>query len=318
MIWKLRLRNGCGPVRIRLHASTRRQVADVTAVTESGRVSNSRSAHVGRQAIYDRAGDVVAYELLFRHAADAMDAVSRGSAATASVMVDAFADFGIETLVGSRACFVNITREFAVGDLPVPFNPGQVGLELLDEVTVDDEVVKGVATLVEQGYTVSVDQFLVGQGRERLLPYASYAKIDMSCRDVDLVRDTVAICREYPHLELIAHRMETERCVGLALGMGFDLMQGNVLGRAHVVSIEVSDLDRALRRDVLRRLAAVTTSEEVLGIVEEGSTLAARLRRAVACTCESTRWPATLSEVLGCCGVEPVVRWAALMLAAED
>ena len=289
----------------------------MVAVTESGRVPNSRSAHVGRQAIYDRAGDVVAYELLFRHAADAMDAASRGSAATASVLVDAFADFGIESLVGERACFVNITREFVVGDLPVPFNPGQVGLELLGSVTADSDVVKGVATLVEQGYTVSVDQFLAGQGRERLLPYASYAKIDMSCADVDLVRHTVELCREYAHLELIAHRMETERDVGVALGAGFDLLQGNILGRAHVVSIEVADPDRGNRREVLGRLAAATSDDEVLRIVGEGSTLAARLRRAVACTCENTRWPATLTEVLACCGTEPIVQWAALMLAAE-
>jgi len=289
----------------------------VPRVTENGRAPNSRSAHVGRQAIYDRVGDVVAYELLFRHAADAMDASSRGSAATASVMVDAFADFGIETLVGERACFVNITREFIVGDLPVPFNPGQVGLEVLGNVAVDDDVVKGVAKLVEQGYTISVDQYLDGQGRDRLLPYASYAKIDMSCLDVDLVQRSVALCREYAHLELIAHRMETERCVGVALDNGFDLLQGNILGRAHVVSIEVVDPERGSRREILRRLAMARSGDEVLAIAAEGSTLAARLRRAVACTCENTRWPATLSEVLACCGVEPIVQWAALMFAAE-
>jgi EAL and modified HD-GYP domain-containing signal transduction protein len=281
-------------------------------------VPNSRSAHVGRQAIYDRVGDVVAYELLYRHAADATDASSRGSAATASVMVDAFADFGIETLVGQRACFVNITRGFIVGDLPLPFNPGQVGLEVVGDVEADDDVVKGVATLVEQGYTVCVDQFLAGQGRDRLLPYASYAKIDVSRSDADLVRTTVELCRQYPQLELIAHRMETERCVGLALGMGFDLLQGNILGRAHVVSIEVTDVGFSDRREVLQRLVAARTVDEVLRIAQEGTTLASRLRRAVSCSCENTRWPATLAEVLACCGVEPVAHWASLMLAADN
>ena len=80
--------------------------------------------HVGRQGIYDQTGDVVAYELSFRDAADAPRATSRGPYATSRVIISAFTDFGLEQLVGSKACFINVTREFLVGELPVPFDSG--------------------------------------------------------------------------------------------------------------------------------------------------------------------------------------------------
>jgi len=60
--------------------------------------------------------------------------------------VAAFTEFGIRDLVGDKICFVNLTREFLVGDLPLPFEPHQAGLEILEEVEVDDEVLAGVGS----------------------------------------------------------------------------------------------------------------------------------------------------------------------------
>src|ERR1700759_301776 len=112
--------------------------------------------HVGRQGIYDQTGDVVAYELLFRDAADAPRASSRGPYATSQVIVSAFTDFGLEKLGGSKACFINVPRESLVGELPVPFDSGQAALEVVHTVDVDDEVVKGTTRLVEDGFTVAL------------------------------------------------------------------------------------------------------------------------------------------------------------------
>ena len=43
-------------------------------------------------------------------------------------------------LVGDRLCFLNLTRHFLVGELPLPFGPDQVVLEVLETVAVDDSV----------------------------------------------------------------------------------------------------------------------------------------------------------------------------------
>lgn len=81
---------------------------------------------MGRQPLYDRLGDVVGYELLFRSGPEAVTATSRNAFAASEVIVSAFTEFGLSQLVGDRPCFVNLAREFLVGDLPVPFDPGEL------------------------------------------------------------------------------------------------------------------------------------------------------------------------------------------------
>ncbi|MBN1173653.1 MAG: EAL domain-containing protein, partial [Micromonosporaceae bacterium] len=141
---------------------------------------STQLVHIGRRPIYDLEYEVVAYELLFR-GADGSDESSRpGIYATTQIIVSAFTEFGLEQIVGNRLCFINLTRDFLVGDLPVPFEPGQAVLEVLEGVEVDDEVLAGVSRLVDLGYQVAVDDAVGGDGYSELRGLANYIKIDMS------------------------------------------------------------------------------------------------------------------------------------------
>jgi c-di-GMP-related signal transduction protein len=57
----------------------------------------------------------------------------------------------------------------ATGELILPSGPENVVLEVLETITVDDEVVAGVAALVAAGYRIAIDDFVPGSGHERLL-----------------------------------------------------------------------------------------------------------------------------------------------------
>src|SRR5690349_7834908 len=143
-------------------------------------------------------------------------------------MVAAFTDFGLHELVGGRACFINITREFLVGELPIPFDSNQTVLEIVETVDVDDRVVAGVEELVGRGFTIALDDYTPG-AHDRLLPLATYVKIDV----LDTGLDVAAIARrcreEYPSVQLIAERLETEEQLHRAFDLGFTLFQGHVL-----------------------------------------------------------------------------------------
>jgi c-di-GMP-related signal transduction protein len=103
-------------------------------ITASGPPAVSGAVHVGRQAMYDRDGTLVAYELLFRRDADALEATESGVYATSKVIVTAMTEIGIDALVGDARCFVNLTREFLVGELPLPFDHRRVVLEVLETI----------------------------------------------------------------------------------------------------------------------------------------------------------------------------------------
>ena len=274
---------------------------------------------MGRQAIYDREGDVVAYELLFRDAAEAVSAADRGSYATSQVIVAAFADFHVDELVDNRACFVNVTREFLVGELPVPFDAARVGVELLADVAVDNDVVAGVQALAEQGYTIAVDQSGTERGQESLLPYASYAKIDMLVDDRAQTQRAIERCRRYPHVQLIAERLETATDVEVAMSMGFQLFQGHGLGRPHV---ERTTTVNPVRMHRIRLLVELNSGEVSLdraaAIIQHDPGLAMRVLRLVNSAASGIRRSiASIAEAVTMVGTRKLQQWLTLMLIAD-
>ena len=285
--------------------------------TEPG--TATRAIHVGRQPVYDRLGDVVGYELLFRGSAEASSASRRNAFATSQVIVTAFTEFGLDQLVGDRPCFVNLTREFFVGDLPVPFDYGQTVLEVLENIIVDDEVQSGIRELVDRGYTIALDDFVWNENTARLLPIATYVKLDMLDNDVDMLKETVRKCREFPNVSLIAERLETEDRLALAFELGFEYFQGHILGRPHVIS------GRCLSPSGLRRLellTALTSTEidlrKVVALITTDPALSFRVLRATNSAASGlTNKVASIRDAVVLLGLQRVREWVALMVVSD-
>ena len=274
--------------------------------------------HVGRQPIYDRAGDVVAYELLFRDAADATAASRRSVEATSRVIVAAFTDFGLDQLVGTRACFINVTREFLVGELPVPFDSNQAVLEIVETVDVDDAVIEGVTELISRGFTIALDDFTLG-AHERLLDLATYVKIDVLDTDPAVIARAVERCRRHPHVQLVAERLETEEDLHRAFTFGFDLFQGHVLGRPHVVSTAGLSPSRVSRLRLLSTLSAAEIDfDEAVALITRDPALSYRLLQATnsAASGVATR-VSSVREATVLLGLDKVRNWVTLMLLSD-
>src|SRR4051812_38358539 len=106
--------------------------------------------------------------------------MGEADAATTRVIVNTFTEFGLERLVGRRRAFVNVTRAFVVGTLPIPFAPDSAVLELQPGIVADDEVLHGLKRLVEQGYALALDDWAGEPERLALVPFCRFVKIDIS------------------------------------------------------------------------------------------------------------------------------------------
>jgi EAL and modified HD-GYP domain-containing signal transduction protein len=280
--------------------------------------SQGHLIHVGRQPIYDRAGDVFAYELLFRDAAGATMAAKRSAQATSQVMVAAFTEFGLDQLVGSKACFINVTKEFLVGELPVPFGSDQAVLEVVETVEVDDAVIAGVRGLIERGFTIALDDFTPG-GHEQLLHLATYVKIDLMDADPDQVARSLALCRAHPHVQLIAERLESETDLQRAFALGFDFFQGHVLGRPHVVSAVGLSPARLNRLQLLTALTAEDIDfDGVVSLIIRDPAVSYRMLQATnsAASGLNTR-VSSVKEAAVLLGLNTVRQWVTLMLVSD-
>ena len=188
-------------------------------------------ALVARQPIYDAGLAVVAYELLYRRAASAANAdVIDGRAATLQVITNAVLEVGLDRLAGGLPIHVNYPRELLVDGPPLPLRPERVVIEVLENVSGDDEVFRGIAALQERGHRIALDDYSLKHGDRRLLDVADIVKIDIS-EHTDEELQTLLGLLKGRRLQRVAEHVETleqfERCCSL----GFEFFQGYFLQR---------------------------------------------------------------------------------------
>ncbi len=237
--------------------------------------------HVGRQALVDRTGETIGYELLFRAAAASTTADIRDAdQATASVMIRTFLDLGLEELVGNRLAFVNLPRAFLVGDMPLPFRPDQVVLEILEDVPADPEVVRGVRALVDAGYRIAMDDVIADEARWELLELAHYIKIDVLSVAPAELPALVERCRA-PGRILLAEKVETPEQFDMCVELGMDLFQGYLFARAETMSGRSLDANELTCLNLITLLSSPDTPlTEIIAVVERDPGLCYRVLRA--------------------------------------
>jgi c-di-GMP-related signal transduction protein len=272
--------------------------------------------HVGRQPIFDRAGALVAFELLFRGSFDAVEADRQDTFATSQVMVNTFAEFGMDEVAGDRLCFLNLTTEFLTGELVLPFGPERVVLEVLETVVIDDEVIAGITALVEAGYRIALDDFVWGSGHERLLDLASYVKLDLLDGDLSDLDGIVAEIRRRPGIQIVAERLETPAQLALADRMGFELRQGYLLSRPQVLTLSTLSPSRMRRLELLGALAEVDADlEQVLSIIATDPALSLRvLRVSNSAASGSPSRVSSVRQAVVLIGLANIRQWAMLMV----
>jgi c-di-GMP phosphodiesterase len=228
---------------------------------------------VGRQPIFDRDLNVVGYELLYRGSAtDTKAEFSDPDLASIQVMLNSFLDIGLDQVVGDYPAYVNLTRNFLVGNIPIPLPAERVVLEVLESVVADDEVLRSLRQLSAQGYRIALDDFVYEQCREELVEVADIVKIDIQAMSRADVERHVRLL-EGRHLKLMAEKVETHAEYDFCKKLGFDFFQGYFLCYPNVIegpglttdrvsSIEImvklqephvglDELDKLLRRDVV-------------------------------------------------------------------
>lgn len=199
------------------------------------------TAVVGRQPIIDRERRLVGYELLFRPlptSLTAQDPDAReqltGDEMTTRVIFNALG-LGVTRLTGGALVFCNADRGVLTGATPVSLPPKQTVIEVLETVTMDDEVLAGCRALRAAGYRLAADDFTWTGHAEALLDVVDIVKIDLRITPHDQLAALVERCRLHD-VRLVAEKIESADELALCMDLGFDMFQGYHLGRPTTVS----------------------------------------------------------------------------------
>ncbi|KSV58421.1 EAL and HDOD domain-containing protein [Acetivibrio ethanolgignens] len=181
---------------------------------------------IARQAIFDKKGNVVAYELLYRSSekstrADLVD----GDRATLQVLSDAITVFGLPYLTNSKMAFVNFTENLLLRDTALLASPDEVAVEILEDVKITKRILEKLQNLKDRGYTLVLDDYIGKEDINKLLPLLDIVKIDFMNTSQE-VQERIADALKNSKVTLLAEKVETLKEYERAKELGYQLFQG--------------------------------------------------------------------------------------------
>ena len=192
--------------------------------------------YVARQPVLDGQQRTVAYELLFRSSAVNAFTERDSDRATAQLVHDALLEFGLNSLVGPRKAFINVTRQALVSELYSVLPADQVVLELLENVSPTWDVVEACRKAKKNGYALALDDFTAyTREMDPLLELADIVKVDLRATTPEQHEQLVRQLSPF-RVQLLAEKVETAEMFRRTTDLGFELFQGYFFERPEVVT----------------------------------------------------------------------------------
>lgn len=243
--------------------------------------SSRKNIFIARQPIFDADLNVQAYELLFRDEDTSVANIGDGNMASSQVMINAFLEIGIDTISDNRISFINLTRDFIVGQLPLPVAPNAVVIEILEDITVDDELLTALKSFSAQGFSLALDDYVFTEDKKPLFEIVDIVKIDiMDCDRETFVSDVRAL--QKCNVKLLAEKVETREDFELCRSLDFDFYQGYFISRPEVIRGQALKPSRVALLEILTMLEDPNCDVTVLeNLISQDVTISYKILRII-------------------------------------
>jgi EAL and modified HD-GYP domain-containing signal transduction protein len=191
---------------------------------------------LGRQPILDSDQRLFAYELLFRDGSRNAADVTNGVAATATVIVNAFAELGVEAALGNCRGFINVDETFLFSDTLELLPRHAVVLEILETVAPTPAVIERCLALKAAGFTLALDDVIQLEPQfAELLALVDIIKVDI--QPLSRVQLIQLVMKLKPMgKQLLAEKVDSREQMEQCQKLGFTLFQGYYFARPTIIS----------------------------------------------------------------------------------
>jgi len=189
---------------------------------------------VARQPIFNRKQKIYGYELLFRDGKSNAFPRIDGDTATCKLLSNSFMSMGIEQIAGGKKSFINFTGDLLVKEVPKMFPPEKIMVEVLEDVTPEEPVVKACEDMVGSGYEIALDDFFYRADLAPLIALAKVIKIDLRLTPLEGIGDLVSKLSG-KGIKLLAEKVESHEEFQRAVEMGFEYFQGYFFSKPQVL-----------------------------------------------------------------------------------
>jgi c-di-GMP phosphodiesterase len=281
-------------------------------------VTQELHAYVRRQAIFDRRLNVVGYELLYRDSAEHRARFDDVNQASATTMLDAFLECGLDALVGDLPAYVPVPADFLLGNYPIPLPPERTVLEVLEDVPATPALIEALKGWQARGFKIALDDFVLTEATRPLVAVANIIKIStLGVSREDLAAQYNALKRAGP--TLLAEEVSSHAEHVFLRDLGFSYFQGYFLEVPSVVRASRMQHDRV---KLLRLLAALYQSKldlrAIEGVVASEVGLGIRLLKLASSMALARGTPVgSIQQAIARLGVQQVAALVVLILASS-
>ena len=279
-------------------------------------------AYLARQPILDREGKIYAYELLFRDSPESDIAIIASDVlATAQVLENVLNNIGIERLIGKNKAFVNCSRNMLLDNLFGLLNPKYFVLEVLEDVEVDEAIVKAVQRYRALGFELALDDFIFNDEFLKrcapLYPFISYVKMDLVENSDEDMANAAAFFKA-KNIKILAEKVETKACFKKCLANGYDYFQGFFFAKPELVTGKKIDATSAAILRILLLLRTHPSLDELCDCLSKYGDVAANLLRFVNSDAQfRSQSIANVRDAIVWIGMRNIQEWLMLMLYAR-
>ena len=275
--------------------------------------------YAARQPILDRDKKLIGYELLFRDGVDNVFPDIDGDEATSRLIEGSQFNFGLEDLTDNKPAYINFTLETLQKGYPLLLGKEQVVVEILETIQPGKRLLALVKDLNEKGYILALDDYIHQPVWRHFYPYIDIIKIDFLTCDVDSIKAIIEAIKPYPHIKLLAEKVETYEKYQLALEMGFSYFQGFFFSKPEMVQSKTLPPSEMALAELLYETSSIDLNlRKITEVFERDVNLSYKLLRYSNSAAFKRRAEiSTIKQALIVLGSEEIKRFLSLLFAAQ-
>jgi len=212
---------------------------------------------IARQPIFTKNRSLFAYELLYRTGEKRNfndETATDGDQASKDVLVNAITVIGLHDLVGGKKAFINFTYNL-LKDKELLYNlPAEtIVVEILENVKIDEEMLKLIKDLKSKDYTIALDDYEHSRYiyYKKLLPYIDILKVDFMLNNKE---DLELIPKKLPNKIILAEKIETNEIFEFAKQSGYGLFQGFFFSKPQIVKEKDIPINSLVNTKILEEI----------------------------------------------------------------
>jgi len=191
---------------------------------------------IARQPIFDRTERIDGYELLFRSGLENAYSAVDGDTATKQVITTTFSVIGLNELIGTKRAFINFTGNLLKEQIPTLLPRESIVVEVLENISIDREIISACSTLKSKGYKLALDDFVLDDQYRPMLDLADIIKVDFLSTPLDkcdsIIGEVASISRTPK--TFLAEKVENREVYRKATAMGYLLFQGYFFSKPEI------------------------------------------------------------------------------------